>query len=410
MTGSLAQSLRLAAFATLLSFSPRAVAQSSKAAARSAVTQSNAHPRLDTLVIDSVPRVTMGATANDELFDVAGGVLWGDTIVVAERSTKTLRFYLQSGKAIGSVGRSGSGPGEFQGIDWLMRSGNQLVTFDSEQKRLTIFGPSRRVASTATLTPRESYVGGTVAGRFLDGRLLLHEIIAAPSPTSDAYVVSRQAVLSLSGPGADQRDSVGSTRTTEYFIRTNPRGGGTHVPLLFGKSSQTVVAGRIAVMVENRGDSIAVLTLADRRWRVYGGLRPDPATPLTDDVVTRLKENRIKVIADASLRGAVSEAFKVMPAPTQVPRYGWFGEHAITMLTRTSTGAVWVISTSDLSAPMPLWTVIGAAGNPDAVVKAQSEMEVLDATSSLVLVRTWDRDGAERVELRGLRPLRATKR
>ena len=71
--------------------------------------------------IDSIPLISIGDGDDDPLYRVIGAVFYGDTLIVAETSTGTLRYYdratgqLHRTYATRYVPRSGRNPKESQG-------------------------------------------------------------------------------------------------------------------------------------------------------------------------------------------------------------------------------------------------------------------------------------------------------
>ncbi len=63
------------------------------------------------------------------------------TIVVADRAGSAIQFFGPDGRPVRTVGRAGSGPGEFEELSWIELCGDRLVARDwSTAKRLTIDG------------------------------------------------------------------------------------------------------------------------------------------------------------------------------------------------------------------------------------------------------------------------------
>jgi len=72
-------------------------------------------------------------------------------LAVGQPQDHSIRFFDSQGGSIGTVGRAGSGPGEFGdlgGAGWI---GDSLWTYDYQLRRVTILSPSRSVARTLVL-------------------------------------------------------------------------------------------------------------------------------------------------------------------------------------------------------------------------------------------------------------------
>lgn len=77
--------------------------------------------------VAEAPSLTIGditGDSNQELYDVTGALRPGDgRVVVANHGTRELRFYDRLGTYTGSAGGRGSGPGEFESLEWITRFG-----------------------------------------------------------------------------------------------------------------------------------------------------------------------------------------------------------------------------------------------------------------------------------------------
>jgi len=84
-----------------------------------------------------------GPNAEPIILGATAAVRIADTIVVADRDAYALVFLGLDGREIRRVGRQGSGPGEFQSLDWLGAcAGDSLYVADVNLRRVTVFSPS----------------------------------------------------------------------------------------------------------------------------------------------------------------------------------------------------------------------------------------------------------------------------
>jgi hypothetical protein len=70
------------------------------------------------------------------------------TIVVTQHQDGVLRFFDAQGRPVGSFGRKGQGPGEFQVITRLLWIGDTLVVGDGTTRRFTLVSPDRMLVRT----------------------------------------------------------------------------------------------------------------------------------------------------------------------------------------------------------------------------------------------------------------------
>lgn len=84
-------------------------------------------------------------------------------IVIAQDQDGLLRFFDARGSPLGTFGRKGQGPGEFQGIGYLAWIGDTLVVSDSRTRRFTLVSPDRKLVRTVpwmTVVSRPSSARG----------------------------------------------------------------------------------------------------------------------------------------------------------------------------------------------------------------------------------------------------------
>ena len=70
------------------------------------------------------------------------------TIIVSQNQDGTIRFFDANGRSLGTFGRQGQGPGEFQTIVRFTWIGNTLVASDERTRRLTLVSPDRKLVQT----------------------------------------------------------------------------------------------------------------------------------------------------------------------------------------------------------------------------------------------------------------------
>ena len=95
----------------------------------------------------------------------------GDRLPVVNGGTEEIRFFTRAGAFLGSVGRKGNGPKEFNGLRWLAATGDSLLTYDSGNDRLSVrdrlglYGRTFRLEwLSGILSPVEVLSDGSVLG------------------------------------------------------------------------------------------------------------------------------------------------------------------------------------------------------------------------------------------------------
>ncbi len=112
--------------------------------------------------LSPVSRTTVGTSGSDAaqvLWSVTDAILLSNrTLVVANDGTDQLRFYSESGEHVRDVGRTGSGPAEFQRLDGLWRlPGDTLAVFDTFLRRVTWFTSEGEYVAETTLSLPVAY-------------------------------------------------------------------------------------------------------------------------------------------------------------------------------------------------------------------------------------------------------------
>lgn len=149
-------------------------------------------------IVDVRPLLTIGdseAAGGGTPFGVVSGATRrpDSSLVVSDGTAPALRFFDAQGRSTKTVGRSGSGPGEFRVISWLGRcGGDSLVTYDLFQRRFSIFDSAGRFvrqfaasgdAGAAACAPdgRIAVVGGAGTTQGADRRVRARVSLLAPS-------------------------------------------------------------------------------------------------------------------------------------------------------------------------------------------------------------------------------------
>ena len=157
-------------------------------------------------VVSEAPMVDIGSNIDAdpryELFRVESiDELSTGEIVVLNAGTLDVRVYDAAGQYVQSVGRGGSGPGEFGQPRWLLAiAGDTIVVYDHNQRRLTFFSRNGELGRTVDVA--EAAPGHRAAlGVLQTGSLLIP--FASDFPPSMTGGLSRDSVtlqrISLTG-------------------------------------------------------------------------------------------------------------------------------------------------------------------------------------------------------------------
>lgn len=130
------------------------------------------------LLLSAEPVLQVGAVegAPEEQLDRVAGIarLADGRVAVANGATNEVRFYGPDGRFLLAAGRTGQGPGEFEGLAGLWRlPGDTLAAFDDRLRRLSLFGPAGGFLASASIPSPVAGEFPRVAGAFDDGTFLL---------------------------------------------------------------------------------------------------------------------------------------------------------------------------------------------------------------------------------------------
>jgi hypothetical protein len=168
------------------------------------------------IAIADEPELVLGgggalSGADHEFFQIRGvSQLRDGTLVVANGGSRELRFYGGDGHFLRSIGRDGSGPGEFRQLTslWLM-AGDTLVVWDRPSMRLQHFSPDGafiRATSLVTAPFAAGFLGLPPQPQAVleDGRAVVFLQSRSPGAGSDGIPERQPLLISL-----HQRDERG---------------------------------------------------------------------------------------------------------------------------------------------------------------------------------------------------------
>ena len=165
----------------------------------------------------------IGVTAGSdeyELFRVRGAARLPDgRIVIANEGSHQIRFYDASGVYLGSEGRQGAGPGEFQFMSGLWIRGDSIFVWDTGPNRLTVLGSDGTVVRTVSLESGPDLGNRNVVGVSADGTIVA---VGALGPTQAEAQLGRtvrdRLVFSTYGPTGNLRQRVLTMAGGERYV------------------------------------------------------------------------------------------------------------------------------------------------------------------------------------------------
>jgi hypothetical protein len=347
------------------------------------------HAGLDTSLVwefGGDPALDVGG--GEALMLVAGAVRFGDRVVVADAGAHQLRFYDLAGKLLRTVGREGSGPGEFRNLAWTgPLPGDSVGAWNARLRRLSVYSRDGHLGRTAEFTVKGFFP--TVQGVFADGSLLVAARTGGAAPGAGAW--RDTAVFVRMSPAGEARDTVGRFPGPEqYAIPSGDRTTTRTYGLPFGRETFAAVYRDRAFVATGDGYEI---TAYDPRGRAVSRLRvrvhPRPVSPAD------IRAYRTEVLENIGASDAPewTRALEAAPYPRQIP--------ALAGLAASETGDVWVREYQPLGAPErpSRWAVFDAGWRQLAVARGPAGFQLFQIGPDWVLGRQVNADGVEHVLL-----------
>jgi hypothetical protein len=246
-------------------------------------------------------------------------------IAVADGEVQVVRVYDLSGRLLRTLGRRGTGAGEFQAIDWLAPAADSILAFDLVARRLTMFGAPTRVR-IASLAGAEGTITAPL-GRYADGTLL----VAAGDPTfpfqgDEGSVRNDSVTLIRSSAEGEAIDTIARVAWGESFgvaIGEGDRRFLAPMPRPFGPRASAAVVGDVVVVGEAKRHELKVFGAGGALVRSIRRDR-DPL-PVTPDAIAAFKEAQRRGSAERGLQAEVDAALlaalEQAPWPERLPAF-----------------------------------------------------------------------------------------
>lgn len=347
------------------------------------------------LIADTTALRTYPSHPESSFFQVVGGAIRGDTVVIAERSSASIYVFDGSGRLVQRVGRRGEGPGEFQSIRWIQFVGSRLVAYDWDLDRVTTFESSGKVVRTVRIRPSDQqHLSAAVVGVFSDESLCVWQSRLPTAPAFGIPVRKSGELWRYSRDGVPL-ELLGAVLSSESFSHQWPDEAVTEAQLVLGVESGFAVFGDRLFAVE-RDEPVV---------RIIGLKQPESVLRLkgvgSRRVVTSSDRQGLRraFVRGSSARYPLADVFDRMPSADSFPLFGSGGVRRSPVVKVASDGVLW-ISAGRSALRSPIWFTVSANSSDVETVGATDEVQFLDAVGDRVLVVTRDQEDLERVELR----------
>lgn len=333
----------------------------------------------------------------EELAGVLGVARMKDgRVVIADGGSTELRVFSPAGDFLRSIGRKGLGPGEFDGIQFMLRSADTLVVHD-RQSRLQIYLADGTLLRSY---PRPIFPGRGISswpGVLSDGSGVVQGVDPVTDTVSDHSTAT--ASLGIRPPGRNEARAF-----TQIPVFERVRRNGRLVGLFLGAVS------RVAVMGERVCSGYALrweIQCFDRTGRLISRTSRDvkPGSVTEADKETFRKGYRAANRAQPPDR--VHDALQQIQFADQRSAFGRF--------VPSPTGELWVGEFVVLESFVPgrrgtvipdrptTWSVLGRDGAWVADVTLPARFSLLDAGNDYVAGIELDADDVESVVVYRLR-------
>ena len=339
--------------------------------------------------------LTIGDDPNDPLYRVAGAILVGDTLIIAQTSSASLRFYdRHTGAFLKQVGRRGDGPGEYWFLSSLQRVGNRLYAYDAHHRRVTVHDLSGALEHTLDLEYWGPYGSPDLVGVFADGSFLVAAELRANRPGSPMFRRSVNVLGRYDAHGVFA-DSLGYYLGAELYIAPSGDNGESHAsPPPFARRSSVGVMGDGYYILDNK---VAMIPVFDRFGTLLREIGPDP--PPEPMRISRRDRDRFSDYRDrlAEARERDPSAYGDIDSD-QFPRfYPFYGRNTV-----VDDDALWVLDYLDTGRDDQRmdWTVYSHEGELLGRVTTEERLSMRAVDGDIAVVvhhGGWD---VETVQLR----------
>jgi len=204
--------------------------------------------------VDSVPLLDLGASGNpaDEFSGTIIALMLRDgRIAVANQGSSEIRFFDPSGQRVRTVGRKGSGPGEFERIAaFEMGAADSLLIFDQATRRLSVMAPGGEVVRSGFVRLGSGTEATAMVGAMADGRIVVKATGSGESMTKSG-LVRDSTELQVIGPDGSTA-AVGRFPGREALLQVETRGGevvSANVAMMpFGRATRFAVSDTLIVV------------------------------------------------------------------------------------------------------------------------------------------------------------------
>lgn len=298
------------------------------------------------------------------------------TLVVADATSREIRWFDRDGVHIRTVGRRGEGPGEFRNLSRVERlSADTILAWDEAGRRLSFFSEDGAfLASHVVVDVPESFeappgrfiAGATpqILGFFRDGSILSHPMMLYIDVPAGVYRDSIPQLRYDLSVGSWER--VGTTLPGEYYF--NPKSDVLpSLPLPFGVRTRTAVEDDWFVIGWGDDGGLSVFNHAGELEAI---IRPNfVRLPVRQEEIEEDRRSRVEARAEVE-REQYRRELQAVSYPSVRPAHG-----AVV----ASDSEFWVEATNGaVTQEHRIWFVFSRSGILNGSVEVPSNIRITD--------------------------------
>jgi len=350
------------------------------------IVESRAPAAPGSVLVDSVPAFDRGGASGGAEYEYIGPIsaavrLSDGRIVAAGWAQTELRVSDSTGRWLVTIGRQGSGPGEFEGLGWLYRGrADSLITFEPNNRRLQVFDSAGNFGRLSTPSRLGERGFPRTEGVFGDGSILLRSSLMDPAAGTDRTIRNRMTVLRYR-PDADEADSIaGYLGSPNLRHPKNPQW--QYGMALFAPTHSVAALGDRLAMSTGDRFSISLLDLSGHLWRIVR--RPWTPVPVSAAEIAAAAAKWVEDV-DPEIREAIRAGLIAISDATVKP--------AIGSIRFATDGRLWVEYGGQDEADARRFAVFDSSGRWQSDATIPASVTVLEIGSDYLLASTRDDDG-----------------
>ena len=325
------------------------------------------------------------------LFGVSSATILRGQVIIAESSASRLLAYSPDGELLSTLGRGGSGPGEFQSVGMVQAVGGRLRVFDRTLWRITEFDEDGVLTATVNLLIPAPFATGDVVGFLADGRSVVL-LSRFPVPVKSGKVVRRTGILAVFDSAGAFVNTLATVPVSEVYAEPYGRAGERQIVIPFGKRTGVVTIGTTVAISDGTDWAIRLI---DADTRITFSLTPPGSfvpKKLPAPHLALIREQRRDVNRD--IRRFLGRA----GVPDYLPPYGWAGLRPVAPLVAAADdGSLWVAMVTG-PGEGARWRVFGGAADI-RIAASSAPVELLAVNGGIAVTKRYDSNDVEFIEV-----------